>query len=532
MSKRPRIYKMATSSSASCTINDLPDELLQIVLKELTPPARAFEEAAIQNGQPETDIREYCDYLKVCVRWRRIYEPFFYFFPNLGRPWWDIPYTTSSLLATLRGRPDLRACVQRLEITPRALPQKNEHNEQNVAGIVKLCKPSVRSVLLHTDWDSDFAWLPVRALKGHQLHTLEIFGTRSAFGIQTFFNHLDSPTLRTLRLYKYTSLDTDVDDTPGLDQFAAAIRLYNEVREYSLTTLNHRGSITSLILNEKAGDFQLTQALVAWPKRLVNLEWTGTHESYVSNRLEYRADDVKAILEPQRESLEEIRLGIIVLEWDISAWGSEERFITFSQFPKLRRLSIPHEFLFGLEPLTAVTCLNAPELRRLDVEFHFVEKFVSTPTSRGKSHNHADRFGLREKKWLTTFGRAVVANSSALPPTSSTHISVSSSAATPYSSCTKNAAESSSISPSATPSPERQSTLGLRIITVQYVPHSIKAIKDCFLSPPYRAVGTPRPWPWSHMEDVAKTLKPLGLEVRYEPLISEDDWRTMVEANE
>ena len=491
-----------------------------MVFKELAPPARAFEGVVLHGAQSETDIRKYCDYLKVCVRWRRIYEPFFYHFPNLGSLWWDVPYTTSSLLATLQSRPDLRACVQRLEIRPRALPQGNEHNERNFVGIIQLCKPSVRSVLLHTDWDSDFAWLPIDALKGHHLHTLEIFGTRSVFGIQTFFNHLNSPTLRTLRLHQFTSLDIDVDDTPGIDRSVDDFRLSNGGPEYDLTGLAGRGSITSLTLNERAGDFQLTRPLIAWPERLVKLEWTGILGSSMSFSLDYSARDVQEILEGQRESLEEIILGVVVNGWDDCEGGSDEHIVTFSRFPKLRRLGIPHEFLSGLDPLTAMTCLNAPGLTRLDVEFHF-----------GKSirQNHAGGFGLTEKEWFITFARAMVANSSALPPISPAPTLVVPSITPPHSSCTEYAAESSSTPSFAKPSAEYRSTRGLRLITLQYVPDSMQDMWNSFLP---RMSEKHSPWPWVHMEEAAKTLAPLGLQVDFEPSVTEGNWRVMAEGYE
>ena len=73
---------MATSAASCCgkaadyNINDLPDEVLETILKELSPPAHTFD--GLERRRPATDLQQHYNYLKVCRRWRRIYEQFFY----------------------------------------------------------------------------------------------------------------------------------------------------------------------------------------------------------------------------------------------------------------------------------------------------------------------------------------------------------------------------------------------------------------------------------------------------------------------
>ena len=220
------------------------------------------------------------------------------------------PYKISGLLATLKARPDLSACVYRLEITPYISNLENLYNKKITVELIQLCKPSLRSALPYTDWQSDYVRPLIYAFEGHNLHTLEILGTKSGIGLQTVIDYLDAPTLRNLRARRYGCLNPKFDNTPGMDTFNTSDDSRNKF-VHELTDRAGQGSITSLTLNENTACAQITQALIAWPIRLIKLELNSMRRSYISYYLPYTAPQVQVMLEPHSESLEELTLGIM-----------------------------------------------------------------------------------------------------------------------------------------------------------------------------------------------------------------------------
>ena len=504
-------------------IDDLPDEILEMVLGELSPPLHAFHEG--QEANPVTDFAEFSSYLRVCKRWRRIYEPFFYNFPHLGRSGWDRPKITSRLLTTLIDRPDLQACVKRLEITPWIFTPGIPRQHQE---IIQLCKPSLRSALLFTNWQSQAAWMLVNALQNHNLHTLDIRGGTNGIGLQVLINRLDSPTLRTLKLRRYGCLN-DHDTTPGMSMFDADVtstrRLINELNRRA-----GQSSITTLICNEKTAEPGVTQALVAWPARLMELELTGLPESIPGDYLNYSANQVQQMLEPHQESLEKLRLGVM------NGGNGGNFFPHLARFPRLRWLRVPSQSLFDEDPVSATVWSKSSVLRRLDVAFYLFGAF-----SRGVTEG----FRLRHKEWLIQFGRtlAMEVAPSEPPPYDSLFSASTSVAPSSSSSSEENKEESSSSDSDESSSADEEDVTrrtmpvpllshGLNTISIQFIPGSAEEIKKHFLYPSSgdSEVEVTRPWPWMHMKDAAKILRPLGVRVLYEPSISQQEWRRMVKA--
>lgn len=222
------------------------------------------------------------------------------------------------------------------------------------------------------------------------------------------------------------------------------------------------------------------------------------------------------MLEPHRESLEVLRLGI------------ERRYLDFAQFAKLRRLRLASQNLFEHDPDDFATRLKPPNLKQLDVAFYLIRPF-----SRGLTPG----FGLTHKQWLITFARKIAALS--VPPPSDPPAYSSLFPATPSSpSSSEDEASSEEAEPSSSEDDVadastfgQQTQGGLETISISFFPrNSSDDIKEHFLYPSSADSESEasRPWPWLHMKDAAKAVKPLGAKVLFEPCIPKQEWHDLV----
>lgn len=448
-----------------CWISVLPDELLSEIFSYIDPQMSC--------GLPKEE--EKFPLTLVCKKWRRIYEPIF--FHTIHANWYLTNTRLScirSLLSALQSRPYL-AAYPRTMFMSLGTPQPGSC--RLLTSIVERCT-AVRSVLLRVDYANEIRDL-LKAIKSLPLlEYLALFGSSSGPSIQLLFGHFLLPSLKTLQLSRYGVGKSDEDITapwPG----EPVSNTSSGLERLLPPSLYHSGNVTSLQFSDPSTTPAVTEHILYWPARLVDLSITNLTHS--TSWKYYTTGAIQRLLDIHRSSLKQITLGRIN--------GGDTGMPDFSAFPCLEELKMsPYNIIKSETGSVAVKKLLAPKLRCLSVDF--------SPEDQHNESRHD--FGPDQVLWMQDFA---VAWKKLSPPSKLERFIV---------------AFNPSVNPSVNPYYLRRERPYLSL-------HRLWGSAD---GP---TAERPFPsWPWEHVEQAKEIVAEHGLALEYESKWTEEEWNRIV----
>lgn len=453
-----------------CFISALPDELLTQILDFVSPPKRGYND-----GEYQKSLR----YLRVCRRWRRVYESILYRFPDLGSLDSSTFRLPSILLRTLEQRPDLGICVSKFEFKFSGFYRRTSVYP-TLAELLHSCHSSVRHVKVHAHWEDAAFWNVIHCLQVcGRLHTLHISSIsthpRVACGLKTILEQCDIPSLRTLTIDRYGIC-------PAENPSASTRACYHRILDLLVDGLSNllrgrrgKGAMTTLRVRVPSIPVHITDQLVQWPARLVSFSLTILGRTVFFRQ--YTAVWAQQMLDYHRESLENVELGMLSRS-DRSPLLMPD----FSQFPKLRTLQLFSYNLLAEEPLVAAAKLigGTSTLKHLQICFEREDE----------PWGATEGFGPTQLQWFQAFLTAPITMTESI-------------------------------------SPDDRLFHSLDTIHIRFEPDVdiTSDLQDD--SQPLPAKNDVPPWPWRHVDQAASAASKLGVKMKYAAKFTRREWFRM-----
>jgi hypothetical protein len=272
----PRINLDSRRSSARSLKPDwifiLPDEILSEIFSHL-PPQQWWN--LVWNRQPKEAINKAFPLALVCKRWQRIYEPMLYH--ELGflcKPESGPGSRFRRILAILTARPRLYRHVRSINVhindNPKLAFQDLANDFEEFTGLRTVtfssCYPEGSRCLLEA-----ITRLPL-------LEDLTLRGVSATVSIQVVLQNFLLPSLKRLELSRYGVSNSSTEfaaldrnwkgDPPPLSHTQTQLEQLLSPAQY-LT-----GNVVSMAFEESTASFNITEHLLRWPTRLVELSIT------------------------------------------------------------------------------------------------------------------------------------------------------------------------------------------------------------------------------------------------------------------
>lgn len=355
-----------------CYIYVLPDELLSEVFAYL--PTKEYWES----WDEETEER--FPLTLVSKRWRSIYETVLFHKIRVKSRSLESPLLRlRKLLAIVEARPHVRSLPRVIDLE---LRRPGAITCRSVADLLQHCT-AVRKVSLQSDFTPDITLVLSAIRRLPLLENLHLSGSSSGPSIHLVLDTFALPTLKSLSLRRYgvrrSSADIDAP-WPGVPVVPSQPELENLLPP----NLYHTGNVTSLELSDPSTPAIVSEYILRWPARLVNLSLTWlTHSNCFRS---YTTETVQRLLNVHRTSLKRITLGIIM--------GMPD----FSNFPCLEELSMSAYNVMGSRagseiPSTALKRLSTPSLSYLTMSF----------SEEGQHPESASDFSSEQVRWIEEF---------------------------------------------------------------------------------------------------------------------------------
>ena len=333
-----------------CYIHLLPSEVLLNIFKRL---------AQDQGLEPYDHYTSYLPFLTVCGNWYHLCQPLLFHKLVLRHDGIDnYPRRTTDLVERLVRESHLREHVRVVAIRVKGRVETRQYDE--ILSVITLCT-NIRQLLLDIPWSERALAIFHAASNLLQLNALYVSGYLSGYESSklpssAMSSLLDNSSLRDLRLHACTihrSIQTAGVEIP------LPIRMKN---------------ITKLSITDPSFDPEVTEALVATPRRLEHLALNIAQ--FFGNT--YTDKAVQQIVEIHRASLERVSIS----RGDHPSWPISNSMPDFSAFPALRKLHVSPRGIYDSSPEMIGEKIAAPNLEEMVLEVDSGEfSFDSIPWS-------------------------------------------------------------------------------------------------------------------------------------------------------
>ncbi|KAK4692575.1 hypothetical protein P7C71_g4657, partial [Lecanoromycetidae sp. Uapishka_2] len=220
-----------------------------------------------------------------------------------------------------------------------------------------------------------------------RLEYLQLSGYANGLLFMAVLAYFAVPTLKKIALDRYEEWATEnLELSAGWVSEENPSTLIDRALDYVRTPAIpsvHLRNLTTLTLSGPVAQPLVTEAITKWPARLLKFSLHGILHSNCAEQ--YTLSAVQQILNLHRESLQDIRLGIIP--------GGGQDIPDFSAFSDLQRLRLNTFNLMGISPLEASRKLAAPSLSYLHIEFETEDQHPE----------QVEDFATYEVRWLEEF---------------------------------------------------------------------------------------------------------------------------------
>jgi hypothetical protein len=195
------------------------------------------------------------------------------------------------------------------------------------------------------------------------------------------------PTLKSLSLRRYGVRRSSADiDAPWPGE--PVVPSQQELENLLPPNRYHTGNVTSLEFSDPSTPAIVSEHILRWPARLVNLSLTWLTHS--TGYRYYTTETVQRLLNLHRKSLKRITLGMIM--------GGRTGMPDFSNFPCLEKLSMSAYNVMGSRPgsetpATAMRKLSTPSLSYLMMSFSLEDQHTES----------ASHFCSDQVRWIEEF---------------------------------------------------------------------------------------------------------------------------------